>query len=281
MNIKHLLFYTFILTVLTSCITTKDIKYLQPNENLVINEEGLVPYNIQEYRVTKNDIFNLNIVTTSKGDAAQFYSMFNTSGGINSGNSVNQVYNNNNANDNVRFYFNGIKVDSNGEIYILGIGYLKAEGRTIEDIRNEIQQKVNENFLKDKTDVRLNLDGITYYVLGDIETVGVSGKKTAYTQTLSITEALSLDGGLNRTVDKKDVIIHRRYPEGIKIVKLDLTREDVMTSPYYWIQNGDMIYLNTRKKSLNGFGKDPLNTLTTGVTLLTTALSVYLLISRL
>lgn len=281
MNIKHLLFYTFILTVLTSCITTKDIKYLQPNENLVINEEGLVPYNIQEYRVTKNDIFNLNIVTTSKGDAAQFYSMFNTSGGINSGNSVNQVYNNNNANDNVRFYFNGIKVDSNGEIYILGIGYLKAEGRTIEDIRNEIQQKVNENFLKDKTDVRLNLDGITYYVLGDIETVRVSGKKTAYTQTLSITEALSLDGGLNRTVDKKDVIIHRRYPEGIKIVKLDLTREDVMNSPYYWIQNGDMIYLNTRKKSLNGFGKDPLNTLTTGVTLLTTALSVYLLISRL
>ena len=258
-----------------------NIKYLQPNENLVINEEGLVPYNIQEYRVTKNDIFNLNIVTTSKGDAAQFYSMFNTSGGINSGNSVNQVYNNNNANDNVRFYFNGIKVDSNGEIYILGIGYLKAEGRTIEDIRNEIQQKVNENFLKDKTDVRLNLDGITYYVLGDIETVGVSGKKTAYTQTLSITEALSLDGGLNRTVDKKDVIIHRRYPEGIKIVKLDLTREDVMNSPYYWIQNGDMIYLNTRKKSLNGFGKDPLNTLTTGVTLLTTALSVYLLISRL
>ena len=57
--------------------------------------------------------------------------------------------------------------------------------------------------------------------------------------------------------------------------------EDVMNSPYYWIQNGDMIYLNTRKKSLNGFGKDPLNTLTTGVTLLTTALSVYLLISRL
>ncbi len=82
-------------------------------------------------------------------------------------------------------------------------------------------------------------------------------------------------------MDKTDVIIHRRYPEGIKIVKLDLTREDVMNSPYYWIQNGDMIYLNTRKKSLNGFGKDPLNTLTTGVTLLTTALSVYLLISRL
>lgn len=53
-----------------------------------------------------------------------------------------------------------------------------------------------------------------------------------------------------------------------------------MNSPYYWIQNGDMVYLNTRSKSLYGFGKEPLQTLTTGVSLITTALSVYLLISR-
>jgi polysaccharide export outer membrane protein len=54
---------------------------LQPSESLVINEEGLVPYNIPVYRITKNDILNLNIVTTPKGDAAQFYSSYNTSGG--------------------------------------------------------------------------------------------------------------------------------------------------------------------------------------------------------
>jgi hypothetical protein len=53
---------------------------MQPNESLVINEEGLVPYNIPVYRITKNDILNLNIVTTPKGDAAQFYSSLNTSG---------------------------------------------------------------------------------------------------------------------------------------------------------------------------------------------------------
>ena len=64
----------FILSaILYSCTTTKDVRYMQPNENLVINEEGLVPYNIPIYRVTKNDILNLNIVTTPKGDAAQFY----------------------------------------------------------------------------------------------------------------------------------------------------------------------------------------------------------------
>ena len=54
-----------------------------------------------------------------------------------------------------------------------------------------------------------------------------------------------------------------------------------MNSPYYWIQNGDEIYLNTRGKNLNGFGKDPVQTLTTGVSLLTTVMSIYLILTRL
>ena len=75
------------------------------------------------------------------------------------------------------------------------------------------------------------------------------------------------------------MIIHRKLPEGIKIAKIDLTREDVMNSPYYWLQNGDEILLSTRAKSLNGFGKDPLQTLTTGVSVITTALSLYLILT--
>jgi len=282
-------------TLLTSCITTKDVRYLQPSESLVMDEEGLVPYNIQEYRVTKNDIFTLNIITTPKGDAAQFYSKLNTSGGENSGSettggsttsiTTSSIGGSNGSGGrnggNQRFYFNGIKVDSRGDIYVFGIGYIKAEGRRIEEISAEIQEKVNENFLEGKSEVRLNLDGITYYILGDIETTGLTGEKTSYTQNLNIMEALAQNGGLNRTIDRKNIMIQRKYPEGIKTARLDLTREDAMNSPYYWLQNGDMIYLNTRPKSFYGFGKDPLQTLTTGVSVLTTAMSIYLIITKL
>lgn len=269
--------------ILTSCMTTRDVRYMQPNESLVINEEGLVPYNMQEYRVTKNDIFQLNIITTPKGDAAQFYSALNAQsssggGGVVSGGSS---AGSGSGNGNERFYFQGIRVDSKGDIYVFGIGYLKAEGRTVEDIQQEIQNHVDKNFVEGKSEVRLFLDGIKYYILGDIETTGLTGEKKSYTNTLNIMEAIAQNGGLNRTIDRKNVMLQRRYPEGIKTVKLDLTREDVMNSPYYWIQNGDMIYLNTRNKSFYGFGKDPLQTLTTGVSLLTTAMSIYLLITRL
>ncbi|WP_413228612.1 polysaccharide biosynthesis/export family protein [Chryseobacterium sp. JV558] len=291
-NFKYLfLIFPFLVT---SCITTKDVRYLQPSESLVINEEGLIPYNIPVYRITKNDILNLNIVTTPKGDAAQFYSSYNVSGGISGGGatssaisgggSVGGVIGANsggNRGGNMNFYFNGLKVDSNGDINVFGIGYIKAEGRTLDDITKEIQDKVNENFQEGKSEVRLNTDGITYYILGDVETTGLSGEKVAHKNTLTITEALAINGGLNRTIDKKEVVIHRKLPEGIKIAKIDLTREDLMNSPYYYVQNGDEIYLNTRAKSLNGFGKDPIQTLTTGVSVITTALSIYLLLKNL
>lgn len=283
-NYKNL-FLLFLSFVMTSCITTKEVRYMQPNESLVINEEGLVPYNIPVYRITKNDILNLNIITTPKGDAAQFYSSYNTSGGSTPTQLVNSATTNigdvGRSGGNLNFYFNGLKVDSKGDINVFGIGYIKAEGRTIEEVTQEIQVKVNENFQDGKSEVRLNTDGITYYILGDVETTGVTGEKVAHKNTLTITEALAMNGGLNRTVDRKSIVIHRKLPEGIKIAKIDLTREDVMNSPYYYVQNGDEIYLNTRAKSLNGFGKDPVQTLTTGVSLLTTALSIYLLIKTL
>lgn len=276
-----------ILLGLSSCISQKDIRYLQPSESLTINEEGLVPYNVPEYRVTKGDILTLNVVTTPKGDAAQFYSSLNTSssgagaqqsaggasgaaGGRSEGTGGNST-----------FYFNGLKVDSNGDVNIFGIGYVKAEGRTVDDMTKEIQTRVNENFLQGKSEVRLNLDGIRYYILGDIETVGVTGEKTAYVTQLNIMQALAMNGGLNRTVDRKSITIHRKYPEGIKTAKLDLTREDAMNSPYYWLQNGDIIYLNTNGKSINGFGKEPLQVLTTGVSLITTVMSIYLILKTL
>jgi polysaccharide biosynthesis/export protein len=265
---------------------------MQPNESLVINEEGLVPYNIPTYRITKNDILNLNIVTTPKGDAAQFYSSLNTSGSTltpttntlstgNGGMAGSAGAGGGNFGGNSIFYFNGLKVDANGDLNIFGIGYVKAEGRTLDEISAEIQDKVNENFQEGKSQVRLNTNGITFYVLGDVETTGVTGEKVVHKNTLTITEALAIAGGLNRTVDRKNIVVHRKLPEGIKIAKIDLTREDIMNSPYYYVQNGDEIYLNTRGKSLNGFGKDPVQTLISGVSVITTALSIYLLLKNL
>ena len=265
---KFNLLILFMFIIVTSCINVKDVRYLQPNENLVLNSEGLISYdNMPKYRVTRHDNLKLNIITTSKGDAAQFYSSLNAQqGGATAGAGGD-------------FYFSGLNIDEEGYVYVMGMGKIKAEGRTIPEIAADMQQKVNENFLPEKSEVRLFMEGIRYSFITDVN--GKNFIKTDPRGTLSIMEAISENGGLDRSVDRKNVIIYRKFPEGIKKAQIDLTREDLQNSPYFWLQNGDLVVFNTRAKSFYGFGKEPLQTLTTGVSILTTALSIYLLITKL
>lgn len=262
MKIKPLLFILN-LFLLASCLTTQEVRYAQPNENLVINEEGLIPHNVPAYRITKHDLLKLSIITTPKGDAAQFYSSMHASQGGSAGGD---------------FYFNGLKLDEEGYVDVFGVGKIKAEGKTPNELATEIQGYVNQNFLPGKSEVRVQLEGIKYFFLSDVD--GKSSEKVAKTPTLNIFEAIAESGGLDRAIDRKNVIILRRYPEGTKKAVVDLTREDIMNSQFFWIQNGDMIMFNTKPKNFYGFGKEPLQTLATGVSVLTTALSIYLLISR-
>lgn len=259
--------------VLTSCVNVKEIRYSQPNENLSLNSEGLISYdNIPTYRITKLDILKLNIITTPKGDAAQFYSSLYTQQGVGSG-SVG------NSGGGDSFYFTGLKLDENGDVNVFGIGKIKAEGKTTAELSSEIQDKVNENFMPGKSEVRVFLDGIKYTFLYDLN--GKSLQKTVRENNVTIFEAIAENGGLDRTVDRKNVIIYRKFPEGIKKAQIDLTREDLQNSPYFWLQNGDLIMFNTKRKSFYGFGKEPLQNVTTGISILTTALSIYLLFSKL
>lgn len=268
-KINILFLATFL--ILTSCISVKEVRYSQPNENLAINSEGLISYdNMPKYRITKLDILKLSIITTPKGDAAQFYSSMyaqqNVGSGVMSGSEGG-------------FYFNGLKLDEKGDVYIFGIGKMKAEGKTLEELSAEIQERVNENFLPEKSEVRIFLEGIKYTFLYDLD--GRSMQKVAKENSINIYEAIAENGGLDRTIDRKNVIVYRKFPEGIKKAQIDLTREDLQNSPYFWLQNGDLVMFNTKPKSLYGFGKEPIQTLTTGVTILTTALSIYLLFSKL
>jgi len=264
---KNNILLLIIFLLLTSCISVKELRYAQPNENLVLNSDGLISYdNIPKYRITKLDILKLNIITTPKGDAAQFYSsQYAQQGGSSNGAGGD-------------FYFSGLKLDENGDVYIFGIGKIKAEGKTTSELSAEIQERVNENFMPEKSEVKIFLEGIKYTFLYDLN--GKSLQKTVQENAITIYDAIAENGGLDRTVDRKNVIIYRKFPEGIKKAQIDLTREDIQNSPYFWLQNGDLVMFNTKPKSLYGFGKEPIQTLTTGVTILTTALSIYLLFSK-
>ncbi|WP_317045270.1 polysaccharide biosynthesis/export family protein [Formosa algae] len=126
--------------------------------------------------------------------------------------------------------------------------------------------------------VTVKLTGLRYTVSGEVEAPGTN---TLFQDRVNIFEAIANAGEIPITGDRKDILIIRQYPQGQKIHHLDITREDVMSSPYYYIQPNDIIYVKPLPQKSWGTGETGMQTLTTIATIITLGTTTLLLIDRL
>jgi len=111
--------------------------------------------------------------------------------------------------------------------------------------------------------------------------VGSPGSITLFQERVNIFQAIANVGEIPITGNKKDVLIIRQYPQGQKIHHLDLTNVNVMSSPYYYVQPNDMIYVKPLKQKSLGTGTTGMETLRDIVTILSLATTTILLFTRL
>lgn len=254
-----------------SCIGLKDLKYLQPNSNLKLNEHGLVSKNIEKYRLQIDDIVSVNIRSLDP-EAAKFLL------GQNIGEVQNQQQGGGQGGN--RLYFNGYKINSDGKITILGLGEFLVLGKTVEEVEDDIRNKLNSTIYKDDiTDVKVRMEGVNFTILGE---VGSSGQKTIARVNVNLLDAIAASGDLNKLADRQNIIIIRQYPEGSKQVNVDITREDIQNSPYYWVQPNDFIIVNPRKEKITGLGGNSyVSDVTQVLTLAISAITMYLFFTNL
>jgi polysaccharide export outer membrane protein len=119
--------------------------------------------------------------------------------------------------------------------------------------------------------ITVKLSGLRFTAMGE---VGSPGSRVLFQERVNIYEAIANVGEIPVTGDRKDVLIIRQYPQGQQIHHLDLTDVSVMSSPYYYIQPNDMIYVKPVKQKTWGTG-------TTGRDTLTAVVGVISLISTL
>ncbi|TWP22560.1 hypothetical protein ETU08_11420 [Apibacter muscae] len=240
MKISHISVTLFILLFFNSCIGIKDLKYLQPSEDLQLNEYGLIPVVYENYRIKKDDILAMTLITTDQ-NAAKFLASENTTrfkGGIT-------------GNDN-SLRMTGLIVDPNGYISIYGLGEFYVYGLTLREVTELVQNKLNEVLYNEgKAEVRMNLGAIRYYMIGEI---GAPGEKLEQSNRVDLLQAIAKSGDLTRFADRRHIRIIREYPEGKKNIVLDVTREDIMNSPYFYLQSGDQIIIDPLKEKISGLG---------------------------
>ncbi len=129
-------------------------------------------------------------------------------------------------------------VDENGNISYPQLGEIHVAGLSLLEIRDKLQLEVNKFVLN--TSVVVKLANRTFTILGDVNGGGlVSMPKNQYT----IFEALGAAGGISDGGNRKKVKLIRETPEGTKIVNIDLTDVNLLSSDYYYILPNDVIYV--------------------------------------
>ena len=266
MTFERLGLLTLIAVLLTSCVSRKQLIYLQDNDPSAdkMVKSVLTP----EYRLQTNDIISLNI----KAIDPDLVAIFNTS-------SANAAAGNNNLRREQDIYYDGFTVDGHGNIRIPIIGEINVMGFTLDEVRIKIEKELLENYFNKEANifVTVKMAGLRFTVNGEI---GAPGTKTLFQERVTVLEAIANAGDITLTGDRKSVTIIRQYPYGTEMHDIDLTDKKVLESPYFYLQPNDYIYVKPLPQKSWGTGKTGIESLGTIVTLLSLATTTYLLLTR-
>ncbi|MCC5922092.1 MAG: polysaccharide biosynthesis/export family protein [Cyclobacteriaceae bacterium] len=173
-------------------------------------------------------------------------------------------------------YLTGYSVDFSGNIEIPTLGTFFVEGKTVEEIRDEIKSRSLEYFT-DAT-VVVKMTGINFTVTGEVR---VPGSHKAFKNQLNVIQALSAAGGMIITAKRQEVDIFRQYPDGhVEVHTIDLTDDRVLESPYFWVQPNDIIHVRPVRARELGIGTEGFRTFTGVLSLVSSTLVLIALLTQ-
>lgn len=136
-------------------------------------------------------------------------------------------------------------VDKEGNINFPVIGKVQAAGLTKQELCDRLQDKIRVYV----ADASVNLQIVNYKVtvLGEVSR---PGRITVPNERISILDALGQVGDLSINANRKNILIVRDNQGKKEFARLDITKPDIFTSPYYYLQQNDVVYVepNSAKK---------------------------------
>ena len=134
-------------------------------------------------------------------------------------------------------------MNQNGDITFPVFGQIHVVGMTKFQLSTLITQKILEKKLLIDPIITIRYLNFKVSVMGE---VGRPGVFTTPTEKLSILEALSFAGDITIYGEKNDVLLIRENDKGEKIVRhLDLTNQDILSSPYYYLKSNDVLIVSS------------------------------------
>ena len=136
----------------------------------------------------------------------------------------------------------GILVNTDGTIELPKIGKIDARGKTKAQLRSSLIEALRP-YLKEPV-VTIRFMNYRVTVLGEVNRPGML---PILNERVSVLEALGLAGDLTMYGNRNNILlIHEN--NGVKETKrLSLNDYSIFSSPYYYLQNNDVIYVEPNK----------------------------------
>ncbi|MGB5941999.1 MAG: polysaccharide biosynthesis/export family protein [Leeuwenhoekiella sp.] len=208
---------------LLSCGNTKDTIYFRSAD-----ESSYASF-IEKYDdvIQPNDLLSIT-VTDLNEEATAIFNNPNVSTG--------QII----SNSGFPMPLSGYLVNNKGYITFPVLGDLKAWGKTKRDLAEEIETALISQKLLIEPIVQIRYLNFRVSVLGE---VGKPSVLVVQNEKISVLEALGMAGDITIFGKRDDVLLIRESAGVKKLIHLDLTSEEIFSSPYYYLKTNDVLYI--------------------------------------
>lgn len=227
--------------LLSNCTSYKKVPYLQNSNDVVLKQMPLF-----DAKIMPKDILVITVNCSEEPKAASIFNL---------------VVSSNNTSSNFgqmssQSYLQQYIVSNEGDIEFPVLGKLHVAGMTKTQLEEYIFNRIYGTYMKAKPIVVVSMANYKFSVLGE---VGSPGVYTVPNGKINVLEALAMAHDLTIYGRRDCVKIIRENSDGQKsIVEVDLNDANLINSPYYQLQQNDIIYVTPNKvKSKNsGIGSE-------------------------
>jgi polysaccharide export outer membrane protein len=208
--------------IFTGCASPKKIAYLQHAEDYTYDETRY-QHNI---KVMPKDNMSIYISATDP----EAVSVFNKH--------INRYQNQSGIGGTMYSY----AVDDDGTINFPIIGRIKVEGLTRLQCEQLIGEKLRPYLAETENPIiTVRINSFHFTVLGE---VGSPGVKTSGREKCSLLDAIAMSGDINILGKRDNIMLIREAADGGKSVhRLNILDPNVMKSPYFYLQQNDVLYV--------------------------------------
>lgn len=232
MKILKLVPFVVVIAMFASCYTPKNMTYVKDAERGVVET-------IQqtfELKIQNNDILMIMVESESPQVVMAFNKQTNKQTNTQYGGGYNQF-------QNINPLTEGYLVKNN-EIVFPILGKIKVGGLTTQEVSKIIEDKlISGGYVTDPV-VTVKLLNYKVYVMGEVARPGVVNVAN---EKMTVLEALASSGDLTIYGKRENVTVIREKDGKREVGTVDLTSKDVFTSPYYYLQQDDIVYVEPNK----------------------------------